>query len=193
MSAPRLEARWHVDPDGKARLTSPAVGRFRPLLRVGAVVQPGDVLGQLDVLGNVQPVHAPAATRGQLRALPGATADVAVGYDGRLYAVDATATPGLAGLAAEAPTAASADGLVFRAPTSGRFYRRASPDKPPFVEAGTELAVGGTVCLLEVMKTFNRITYGGDDLPPRACVVAVLVGDGDDVNRGDPLLRLEPR
>jgi acetyl-CoA carboxylase biotin carboxyl carrier protein len=76
---------------------------------------------------------------------------------------------------------------VFRAPTSGRFYGRPAPDKPAFVGAGTQLAAGTTICLLEVMKTFHRVTYSGD--PAR--VRAVLVADGDDVNAGDALLALE--
>jgi acetyl-CoA carboxylase biotin carboxyl carrier protein len=83
-------------------------------------------------------------------------------------------------------------GLVFRAPTSGRFYGRSTPDKSPFVAAGAELATGATVCLLEVMKTFHRVAYGGADVPPRARVRAVLVADGDDVNAGDALLALDP-
>jgi acetyl-CoA carboxylase biotin carboxyl carrier protein len=80
---------------------------------------------------------------------------------------------------------------VFRAPTSGRFYGRSAPDKPPFVEPGTQLVHGATICLLEVMKTFHRVTYGGSGLPDTARVSSVLVRDGDDVNAGDPLLALE--
>jgi acetyl-CoA carboxylase biotin carboxyl carrier protein len=44
--------------------------------------------------------------------------------------------------------------------------------------------------LLEVMKTFHRVTYGGPGLPDTARVVRVLIADGDDVNAGDPLLAL---
>ena len=53
--------------------------------------------------------------------------------------------------------------------------------------AGAELHTGATVCLLEVMKTFNRVTYSG--APAR--VRALLVADGADVNAGDPILALE--
>jgi acetyl-CoA carboxylase biotin carboxyl carrier protein len=100
----------------------------------------------------------------------------------------------IAGASAEnsASAARSTDGLVFRAPTSGRFYGRPSPDKPAFVEAGRELATGATVCLLEVMKTFHRVTFSGHDMPPRAKVREVLVADGADVNQGDALLALDP-
>jgi acetyl-CoA carboxylase biotin carboxyl carrier protein len=190
MSRP-LESLWRPADDA-ARLTSPGVGRFRPALRVGAIVRPGDHLGLLHVLGVAHAVVAPAATHGQISALGGATAEFAVGHDGVLYALDPRAGLGEATTTAAIATTATAAGLVFRAPTSGRFYRRAAPGKPAFVEVGAELTAGVTVCLLEVMKTFNRITYGGDALPARARVVALLVGDGDDVAAGDPLLRLEP-
>ncbi len=83
---------------------------------------------------------------------------------------------------------AATAGLAFRAPTSGRYYGRAAPGKPAFVTVGTELAPGATVCLLEVMKTFNRVTYSG----ARVRVTELLVADGADVNAGDPLLALEP-
>jgi biotin carboxyl carrier protein len=86
----------------------------------------------------------------------------------------------------------TAAGLVFRAPMSGRFYLRAAPDKPPFAALGDMLTRGQTVCLLEVMKTFNRLALSGDDLPERVRVVQVVPADGEDVTRGDVLLRLEP-
>ena len=49
---------------------------------------------------------------------------------------------------------------------------------------------GQTVCLIEVMKTFHRVTYGGGDLPDQASVVEILVGDDADVTAGQPLLAL---
>jgi acetyl-CoA carboxylase biotin carboxyl carrier protein len=98
----------------------------------------------------------------------------------------------LGALDAGASQAATAThGLVFRAPTSGRFYGRPSPDKPAFVTVGAEIATGATVCLLEVMKTFHRVTFGGADVPPRAKVRELLVADGADVSQGDPLLALD--
>jgi 3-methylcrotonyl-CoA carboxylase beta subunit len=84
------------------------------------------------------------------------------------------------------------DGLVFRAPLAGRVYFRPSPDKPSFVEVGGFVERGMAVCLLEVMKSFNRVAYGGASLPERARVVRLLVEDGADVDAGTPLLELEP-
>jgi acetyl-CoA carboxylase biotin carboxyl carrier protein len=88
-------------------------------------------------------------------------------------------------VAGSAETAAA--GRAFRAPTSGRFYGRSAPDQPPFIAAGDTLTPGATICLLEVMKTFHRVTYGGE--PAR--VREVLIADGADVNAGDALLSLE--
>ena len=58
------------------------------------------------------------------------------------------------------------------------------------MKAGDEIKTGAAVGLLEVMKTFNRITYGGPGLPETATVVRVVPSDGDDVEAGDPLLEL---
>ena len=47
------------------------------------------------------------------------------------------------------------------------------------------------LCLLEIMKTFHRISYGGPGLPKRAKIVAVGPADGADVEVGDTLFELE--
>jgi acetyl-CoA carboxylase biotin carboxyl carrier protein len=73
---------------------------------------------------------------------------------------------------------------------SGRFYSRPSPTEPPFVAAGEVVQRGRTVGLLEVMKTFNRLVYQGDDLPEQAKVDRVVPNEGDDVVRGDVILAL---
>ena len=94
---------------------------------------------------------------------------------------------GIAQTSDQRSTSDHADGLVFRAPMSGRFYSRPAPDKPAFVKPGDRVRVGTTVCLLEVMKTFNRVKYAGEP----AKVARVVPADGDDVEAGDPLLELE--
>ena len=170
---------------------APAPGWFRITVAADHLVAPGDVIGELEILGRTVRLVAPAV-RGLVRLPPGpALARRAVGYGDVLFTLATDVA--IAGVAAStAEVGRAAQGLVFRAPTSGRFYGRPTPDKPAFVEAGIELAAGTTVCLLEVMKTFHRVTYGGDDVPPRARVRDVLVADGADVNQGDPLLALDP-
>ena len=169
---------------------APAPGWFHLLVAADHLVAPGDVIGELEVLGRTVKILAPAV-RGLVRLPAGpALARRPVSYGDVLFRVATDVA--IAGVDATGDAAArAAEGLVFRAPTSGRFYGRPSPDKPAFVATGAELAAGATVCLLEVMKTFHRVTYGGADVPPRARVKDVLVADGADVNQGDALLALE--
>jgi acetyl-CoA carboxylase biotin carboxyl carrier protein len=60
------------------------------------------------------------------------------------------------------------------------------------VSPGTVLTPGTVLCLLEVMKTFNRVTYGGPDLPDSATLVTVLRQNEDDVDANAPLFELAP-
>jgi acetyl-CoA carboxylase biotin carboxyl carrier protein len=172
---------------------APAPGWFHLRVAADHLVQPGDVIGELEILGRTVRITAPAIRGLVVVVAPGPVlARRPVSYGDVLFrvATDVSlgASPNATGNGA---TAAAAQGLVFRAPTSGRFYGRPTPDKPPFVQPGLELAAGTTVCLLEVMKTFHRVTYGGSDVPARARVRDILVADGADVNQGDALLALE--
>jgi acetyl-CoA carboxylase biotin carboxyl carrier protein len=176
-----VTALWHGD-----ELRAPQPGWFRRTVAADHLVAPGDPIGELEVLGRTLAVIAPRI-RGLVQLVDeGGAAHRAVGYGDVLFRLVAGGAIAATDDTAEAAHAIA--GLVFRAPTSGRYYSRSSPDKPPFVTAGAELAPGVTVCLLEVMKTFNRVTYSG----PRVRVTELLVADGADVNAGDPLLALEP-
>jgi acetyl-CoA carboxylase biotin carboxyl carrier protein len=181
-------------------LRAPMPGTFVPRIAQGDLVTAGSAIGELVVLGRAITLVAPrstGATGGTTAtgiAVQLAAASRAVGYGDLLVAVDPSPSLSLGAPASSDATAAAqpaVDGLVFRAPTSGRFYGRPAPDKPPFVTPGAPLSRGVTICLLEVMKTFHRVTYGGPGLPDTARIRQVLVADGDDVNAGDPLLALE--
>jgi acetyl-CoA carboxylase biotin carboxyl carrier protein len=170
---------------------SPGVGVWRPAVGLGALVRPGDLLGLLEVLGTAHRVVAPPGARGVVTVIADGAhgrARVPVDHGAKLFVLDpAAGAAGAADISAQTTEAADS-GLAFRAPTSGRFYSRSSPDKPAFVVAGQILEDGHTVCLLEVMKTFNRVVYDG----ARARVVEVAVADEADVEAGTVLLRLEP-
>lgn len=188
MTAP-LSAVARKGEGGRTLVCAPAVGLWHPAAVLGAPVTPGARLGELVVLGRRVPVVAPATARGAVASIAGPAQTLRpVQYGDVLVELSIEIAAHVPGVA-EA-SAGSAAELVFRAPSSGRFYLRPAPDKPPFVSAGAELATGDTVCLLEVMKTFNRIAYGGDGLPPRATVVRVVPADGDDLAAGDPILEL---
>lgn len=172
-----------LDSDGTA-LRAPAPGWFHRRVAPDHLILEGDVIGELEILGRLHAVIAPRV-RG-LAKLPTLDLRRAVGYGDVLVRVEAAGAIEATTPDAHAP--AETSGLVFRAPTSGRFYGRAAPDKPPFVAPGAELATGATICLLEVMKTFHRVTYTG----AAARVRDVLVADGADVTAGDALLALDP-
>ena len=182
-------------------LRAPGPGWFRRTVAPGAAVTAGSLIGELHRLGRVTQVRAPS--HGVVAQVFGGAALEPVSYAQALLQLDpaggaaagaATGSTGNLGGGAARPGSnkSRADGaLLFTAPTSGRFYGRSGPGKPAFVAVGDTISTGTTICLLEVMKTFNRVTYGGDGLPDRARVKAVLVADEADVNAGDALLELE--
>jgi acetyl-CoA carboxylase biotin carboxyl carrier protein len=172
-------------------LRAPSPGMFVPWIAQGDLVTPGAAIGELVVLGRASALVVPRTAEATGLALRIPPATHPVGYGDVLVALDPSLHLATGAAGASAAASSAVDGLVFHAPTSGRFYGRPAPDKPPFVAEGTQLTAGTTICLLEVMKTFHRVTYGGPGLPDTARVRRVLVADGADVNAGDPLLALE--
>lgn len=71
-------------------------------------------------------------------------------------------------------------------PLPGTFYRRPSPDQPPFKEEGDEVAVGDVIGLIEVMKTFNEV-----QAETAGKLVAFLAEDDEAVMAGQPLYEIE--
>ena len=193
MFTPQLTAKAVATDDG-FELVAPAVGLWRDAPRPGARVLPGEPIGTLEILGVSHRLLAPAEAGGVVRdAAEPALARRPVEFGSVLLSLDPNAVEGaLRDTASIADATAGAGSLRLPSPLSGRYYAKPSPDKPPFVAVGDVLSVGQTVALLEVMKTFNRVTYGGDGLPERAKIVAIVPSDGDDVDEGDPLLDLEP-
>lgn len=84
---------------------------------------------------------------------------------------------------AEAPAPA---GRVITSPIVGTFYSAASPDAEPFVKPGQAVKAGETVFIVESMKVMNEVPADQDGI-----VAEVLVQDGDPVEYGQPVLRLE--
>lgn len=91
---------------------------------------------------------------------------------------------------AEAPAPAAAappKGITIDAPTVGTFYAGSSPDDPPFVSIGSTVNPDTTVCIIEAMKVFNQIPA-----EKSGKIVEILVENGDAVEFGQPLFRIEP-
>lgn len=187
---PQLLAK--LERDGSlVHLLCPTVGHWREAPDEGSLIRPGSTLGFISTLGVLHRVVAPAGAVGVVTAREGnVSAPGYVAYGDALLTLDLKAAAGSVASAA-AESEVDAGGLAFRSPLSGRFYLRPAPDQPPFVSPGDVVKVGQTVALLEVMKTFNRLTYGGDGMPETAKVVAVIPENESDLAQGDVILRLE--
>jgi acetyl-CoA carboxylase biotin carboxyl carrier protein len=72
-------------------------------------------------------------------------------------------------------------------PIVGTFYRSPSPDDPPFVEVGSRVQKGETVCIIEAMKIMNELEaeLAGE-------VMEILVQNGQPVEYGQVLMRINP-
>jgi len=84
-------------------------------------------------------------------------------------------------------TPAASTTITIKSPMIGTFYRRSSPDKPNFVDVGTEINPGKVVCIIEAMKLFNEI-----ESEIKGKVVKVLVEDASPVEYDQPLFLVEP-
>ena len=85
-------------------------------------------------------------------------------------------------------TAASRSDLqAITAPMVGTFYRSPAPGESPFVELGTRIKAGQTVCILEAMKLMNEL-----EADVAGEVVEILVENGTPVEFGQVLFRIRP-
>jgi len=71
-------------------------------------------------------------------------------------------------------------------PMVGTFYRAAAPGEEPFVEVGSSVNVGQTICILEAMKLMNEI-----ESEFKAEIVEILVENGTPVEFGQVLMRVK--
>ena len=84
------------------------------------------------------------------------------------------------------PTPEPPRGLEITAPMVGIFYAAPSPGAKPFVEIGSTVAPGDTLCIIEAMKMMNQIE---SDTAGR--VVNILVENGSPVEYGQALFVIE--
>ncbi|MDE2090416.1 MAG: acetyl-CoA carboxylase biotin carboxyl carrier protein [Gammaproteobacteria bacterium] len=77
-------------------------------------------------------------------------------------------------------------GHQVKAPMVGTFYRSSSPGAKPFVEVGSVVKEGDTLCIIEAMKMMNQI-----ESDKAGTVKAILANNGDPVEFGQPLIIIE--
>jgi acetyl-CoA carboxylase biotin carboxyl carrier protein len=118
------------------------------------------------------------------------------------YPVAAAPAPAGAQQTAGAPTAApveaggSAEGrppadgrklLDIKSPMVGTFYLAPAPDAPPYVDVGSRIKKGDTLCIIEAMKLMNEL-----ESEVNGTVVEVLVDNAEPVEYGQVLFRVDP-
>lgn len=77
--------------------------------------------------------------------------------------------------------------ITIKSPIIGTFYRKPSPDKPAFVEVGSDISKGDVLCVIEAMKLFNDI-----ESEVSGKIVKVLVEDSSPVEFDQPLFLVDP-
>ncbi len=104
--------------------------------------------------------------------------------------------PGAAQPTAPAPAAArpaskprrvEEQGVAVVSPLTGVYYNAASPDSDPFVKVGDAVQAGQVVAIVEAMKVFNEVKS-----EISGTVVALPAKNGELVQKGDPLVRIQP-
>jgi acetyl-CoA carboxylase biotin carboxyl carrier protein len=94
----------------------------------------------------------------------------------------AMAVPVAAAARSPAVEVALPEGDPVKAPMVGTFYRASSPGAEPFVEVGSVVKIGDTLCIIEAMKLLNEI-----EAEQAGTVKAILVENGQPVEYGEPL------
>ena len=163
-------------------LTAPRLGAFTARVSKGDAVAAGQVIGTLHILGAHFAVVVPAGVAGHVDRIAASGTRAGVGYGEPLLVLAIEASTGAAPSGA---SVADIAGEAFDAPMDGQFYRRPTPDAPPFATPGDLVQPGQTIGLIEVMKFFYPIVWEGDG--PR--VLLAWVADDGPVQAGDTLLR----
>ncbi len=94
------------------------------------------------------------------------------------------AAPAPAAPAPEAAPAAPAEpeGTVVKSPMVGTFYSASAPGNPPYVQVGSTVKAGDTLCIIEAMKLLNEI-----EAETAGTIKKIMVENGSPVEFGQPL------
>ncbi len=116
-----------------------------------------------------------AASHSQVVMMPAAAQAPAVAAP-----ASAAAAPAASAAPAAAPEAPA--GHVVKSPMVGTFYRSSAPGAAPFVDIGSSVKEGDTLCIIEAMKLLNEI-----DADATGTIKQILVENGQPVEYGQPL------
>lgn len=99
-------------------------------------------------------------------------------------AVPAASAPAAAASSAAEPAAET--GHLVKSPMVGTFYSASSPDAKPFVQVGSVVKAGETICIIEAMKILNEI-----EADHSGTVTKIMVDNGQAVEYGQPMFVIE--
>ena len=101
-------------------------------------------------------------------------------------AAPASFAPAAPDAACASAEAAAPSGHVVKSPMVGTFYTSSSPDSKPFVQVGSVVKEGETICIIEDMKILNEI-----EADKSGTVSRILVDNGQAVEYGQPMFLIE--
>ncbi|HEV2148031.1 MAG TPA: acetyl-CoA carboxylase biotin carboxyl carrier protein [Longimicrobiaceae bacterium] len=129
------------------------------------------------------PPPAPVAAAASAPAPAHAVAE----YSTQSHAPAPSAAPAASSGGAAAPDAPQSNLVEIKSPMVGTFYRAPAPEAPSYVEVGTRVGKGQTLCILEAMKLMNELEsdYAG-------VIREICVENAEPVEYGQVLFRIEP-
>ncbi len=101
-------------------------------------------------------------------------------------AVAMVAAPAAVAVAPVVPVAEAPTGHAVKSPMVGTFYRSASPGAKSFIEVGSVVKEGETICIIEAMKILNEI-----EADKSGTITRILCESGQAVEYGQPLFMIE--
>ena len=108
------------------------------------------------------------------------------------YTIPQQPTPAIQNQAPTPTASAEAEDIVqdarhaLTSPMVGTFYRSSSPEADPYVEVGSSVKKGDTLCIIEAMKLLNEIEADRDGI-----VKKIMVENAQPVEFGEPLFIIE--
>ena len=195
MADNQIVARVEEQDDGTFLVRSPGVGVVDAVPNQGIYLNPMECFLRLKVLNGWQQVLLPHNVKGWIAERFVEDTHHPVEYNQPLVRLTAGMdAPGeRLGAVGEQGGELQDQGLIkVSAPSEGIFYRRPGPDSPSYVELGDEVITGTVLGLVEVMKSFNQILYGGPGFPERGTVARIGAEDSAEVQFDQMLFLIKP-
>jgi acetyl-CoA carboxylase biotin carboxyl carrier protein len=123
---------------------------------------------------------------GKVRIVKGGTGGLQQQAPSAMVMAPATAAPAVAAAAATPAAPEVPAGHTVKSPMVGTFYRASSPGAKSFVEIGSQVKEGETICIIEAMKILNEI-----EADKSGTIAQILCVNGQAVEYGQPLFIIE--